>query len=81
VLGAPGLSGPAEDAPLVARGKVLRDAVNVVAVLSILVSKRLFGLRGGHAAYVAQRHEASLLEVEAAAGAAPALVKPGVSAG
>jgi uncharacterized membrane protein (DUF2068 family) len=41
-------------------------AINVAAVLYILLSKRLFGLRGGKAAYEAQRHEASLLEVEAA---------------
>jgi len=41
--------------------------INVVAVLYILLSKRLFGLRGGHAAYAAERHETSLLEVEIAA--------------
>jgi uncharacterized membrane protein (DUF2068 family) len=41
--------------------------VNVAAVLYILLSKRLFGLRGGHAAYEAERHEVSLLEVEVAA--------------
>ncbi len=39
-------------------------ALNIVAVLYILLSKRLFGLRGGKAAYEATRHEASLLEVE-----------------
>jgi len=38
--------------------------INVAAVVYLLVSKRLFGLRGGHAAYEAERHEASLLEVE-----------------
>jgi uncharacterized membrane protein (DUF2068 family) len=37
--------------------------VNLAAVLYILLSKRLFGLRGGHAAYEAERHEQSLLEV------------------
>jgi uncharacterized membrane protein (DUF2068 family) len=42
--------------------------INIAAVLYILLSKRLFGLRGGHAAYEAERHEASLLEVETAAG-------------
>jgi uncharacterized membrane protein (DUF2068 family) len=42
--------------------------INVAAVLYILLSKRLFGLRGGHEAYLAERHETSLLEVEAAAG-------------
>ena len=41
--------------------------INVAAVLYILLSKRLFGLRGGHAAYEAERHETSLLEVEVAA--------------
>jgi uncharacterized membrane protein (DUF2068 family) len=40
--------------------------INVAAVLYILLTKRLFGLRGGKAAYEAQRHETSLLEVEAA---------------
>ena len=46
--------------------------VNVAAVLYLLLSQRLFGLRGGKAAYEAQRHEASLLEVEAAgAGTRP----------
>jgi uncharacterized membrane protein (DUF2068 family) len=40
--------------------------VNIAAVLYLLLSKRLFGLRGGKAAYEAERHEASLLEVEAA---------------
>ena len=41
--------------------------VNIAAVVYILLTKRLFGLRGGHAAYEAERHEASLLEIEAAA--------------
>jgi len=41
--------------------------INVAAVAYILASKRLFGLRGGHAAYEAELHEASLLSVEAAA--------------
>jgi uncharacterized membrane protein (DUF2068 family) len=45
--------------------------INVAAVLYILLSKRLFGVRGGHAAYEAERHEVSLLEVEAAAGDGP----------
>lgn len=42
--------------------------INVAAVLYILLSKRLFGLRGGHRAYQAERDEAGLLEVETAAG-------------
>jgi uncharacterized membrane protein (DUF2068 family) len=40
--------------------------VNVVAVLYLVLSKRLFGVRGGHAAYEASLHEVSLLEVEEA---------------
>ncbi|MBY8881538.1 DUF2127 domain-containing protein [Actinacidiphila acidipaludis] len=43
-------------------------ALNVLAVLYILIGKRLFGLRGGHAAFEAQRRGESLLEVEEAAG-------------
>lgn len=38
--------------------------VNVAAVVYLLLSKRLFGLRGGGAAYEAELHEESLLEVE-----------------
>lgn len=38
--------------------------LNVVAVLYLLLAKRLFGLRGGHRAYQSELHEASLLEVE-----------------
>jgi len=40
--------------------------LNAAAVVYLLLSKRLFGLRGGHAAYEAERHEMSLLEVETA---------------
>ncbi|HEX6501335.1 MAG TPA: DUF2127 domain-containing protein [Micromonosporaceae bacterium] len=40
--------------------------INIAAVLYLLWTKRLFGIRGGHAAYEAERHEVSLLEVEAA---------------
>ena len=43
-------------------------ALNIVAVLYILIGKRLFGLRGGHAAFEAERRGESLLEVEEAAG-------------
>jgi uncharacterized membrane protein (DUF2068 family) len=46
--------------------RIIALVINIAAVLYILLSKRLFGLRGGKAAYEAQRHEASLLEVEAA---------------
>ncbi|HZC70893.1 MAG TPA: DUF2127 domain-containing protein [Jatrophihabitans sp.] len=38
--------------------------VNVAAVLYLVLAKRLFGVRGGHAAYEASLHEVSLLEVE-----------------
>src|SRR6185436_17098193 len=41
-------------------------AINIAEVVYILLSKRLFGLRGGHAAYLAERHETSLLEIEIA---------------
>jgi uncharacterized membrane protein (DUF2068 family) len=37
--------------------------VNLVAVLYLLLSKRLFGIRGGARAYEGQLHEVSLLEV------------------
>jgi uncharacterized membrane protein (DUF2068 family) len=40
--------------------------INIAAVVYLLMTKRLFGLRGGKAAYEAERHEASLLEVEQA---------------
>jgi uncharacterized membrane protein (DUF2068 family) len=46
--------------------------INVAAVLYLLLSKRLFGIRGGHRAYEASLHEASLLEVQESAVAAPA---------
>jgi uncharacterized membrane protein (DUF2068 family) len=51
--------------------KIATLALNVVAVLYILLGKRLFGLRGGHAAFEAQRRGASLLEVEESAGEGP----------
>jgi uncharacterized membrane protein (DUF2068 family) len=41
--------------------------INVAAVVYLLLTKRLFGLRGGRAAYDAERREESLLEVEEAA--------------
>jgi len=40
--------------------------INVAAVIYLLLSKRLFGLRGGGRAYEAELHEESLLEVEQA---------------
>jgi uncharacterized membrane protein (DUF2068 family) len=46
-------------------------ALNALAVLYILLAKRLFGLRGGVEAFEAERRGTSLLEVEEAAGVAP----------
>ena len=40
--------------------------INVTAVIYLLLSKRLFGIRGGHKAYEDSLHEVSLLEVEEA---------------
>ncbi len=42
--------------------------INVAAVIYLLWTKRLFGIRGGYPAYEIERHEASLLEVGEAAG-------------
>ena len=39
----------------------------MAAVIYLLVSKRLFGLRGGRAAYDAERRGEQLLDVERAA--------------
>jgi hypothetical protein len=47
--------------------RVTAFALNVFAVVYLLWTKRLFGLRGGHAAFEAERHGESLLEVERAA--------------
>src|SRR6476620_5711319 len=55
---------------LVEKGTWLRIAalaLNLFAIVYILWTKRLFGLRGGHAAFAAERHGESLLEVEQAA--------------
>jgi uncharacterized membrane protein (DUF2068 family) len=50
--------------------KIVALVVNVAAVVYLLLSKRLFGIRGGHAAYEASLQEISLLEVEHSAEAA-----------
>lgn len=47
--------------------RVAAFVVNVVAVIYLVTSKRLFAVRGGHAAFEAERHGESLLEVERAA--------------
>jgi uncharacterized membrane protein (DUF2068 family) len=44
--------------------------INLVAIVYLLLSKRLFGLRGGREAFEAERHSESLLEVERSATAA-----------
>jgi len=41
--------------------------INLFAIAYLLWTKRLFGLRGGHAAFEAERHSESLLEVERSA--------------
>ena len=48
--------------------KIATLLINVLAVVYILLAKRLFGLRGGAAKFEAERHSASLLEVETSAG-------------
>ena len=47
--------------------RVVALVVNVVAVLYLVLTKRLFGVRGGHAAFQAERASESLLEVEQSA--------------
>jgi uncharacterized membrane protein (DUF2068 family) len=47
--------------------KIVVLAVNVAAVVYLLWSKRLFGIRGGGTAYEQSLHEASLLEMETSA--------------
>ncbi|MFJ3666482.1 DUF2127 domain-containing protein [Streptomyces sp. NPDC090106] len=51
--------------------KIATLVLNVLAVLYILLTKRLFGLRGGHRAFEAERRSASLLEVEESASVPP----------
>jgi hypothetical protein len=47
--------------------KLVAFGINVGLVLYLLLSKRLFGIRGGGAAYDAERQNLSLLEVEESA--------------
>ena len=47
--------------------KIATLLLNLLAVLYILLAKRLFGLRGGHRAFEEERHGAALLEVREAA--------------
>jgi uncharacterized membrane protein (DUF2068 family) len=60
--------------------KIATFAINVAAVVYLLLSKRLFGLRGGRAAAERELHSASLLEVEEAVGEAPDGPRPDASA-
>lgn len=61
---------PLEVHELLAKVTVVRVGafvINVAAVVYLVLTKRLFGARGGRAAFEAERESASLLEVESAA--------------
>jgi hypothetical protein len=63
-------SGPAAAAPLLRRGRELRDEL-ILRVFGYLVwTKRLFGVGGGKLAYEARLRTESFIEVEQAALAA-----------
>ncbi|GBG37775.1 hypothetical protein NJB14197_26060 [Mycobacterium montefiorense] len=47
--------------------RVVTFSINILAVIYLLVSKRLFGLRGGRKAYDEERRGEQLLDVERAA--------------
>ena len=47
--------------------RLVTFTINVAAVIYLLISKRLFGLRGGRKAYDAERRDEQLLDVERAA--------------
>jgi uncharacterized membrane protein (DUF2068 family) len=51
--------------------KVVALLINLAAVAYLVWTKRLFGVRGGHRAFLAERDAQSLLEVEAAALTVP----------
>jgi uncharacterized membrane protein (DUF2068 family) len=51
--------------------KVVAFIVNLALVIYLISRKRLFGVRGGRAAFEHERHEDSLLEVETSAGSYP----------
>jgi uncharacterized membrane protein (DUF2068 family) len=60
---------PIEIYELVEKVTVIRVGaliINIAAVIYLIWTKHLFGVRGGKHAYEAERHEASLLEVEEA---------------
>ena len=48
--------------------RAITFSINVAAVIYLLFSKRLFGLRGGRAAYDEERRGEQLLDVERSAG-------------
>jgi uncharacterized membrane protein (DUF2068 family) len=56
--------------------KIVVLLVNVAAVLYLLLSKRLFGIRGGGKAYEAALQEVSLLEVEQSSDLVPGAEAP-----
>jgi uncharacterized membrane protein (DUF2068 family) len=56
--------------------KLTALVINVALVAYLLVSKRLFGIRGGRKAYDAERASESLIEVEAAAAAGTGAPSP-----
>jgi len=47
--------------------RVVTFTINIAAVIYLLISKRLFGLRGGRKAYDEERRGEQLLDVERAA--------------
>lgn len=74
---------PLEVHELLAKVTWLRTAalvINLFAIAYLLWTKRLFGLRGGHAAFLAGRQAESLIEVEQAAAASAPLVGDVVAA-
>lgn len=67
---------PLEVHELLKKVTVLRAGafvINIAAVAYLVWTKRLFGIRGGRAAFEAGRESESLLEVEAAAAEGPAV--------
>jgi uncharacterized membrane protein (DUF2068 family) len=66
---------PLETYEIIAKITVLRVGaliINLFAVAYLLWTKRLFGFRGGHAAFEAERRDDSLMELEHAATSASA---------
>jgi uncharacterized membrane protein (DUF2068 family) len=65
---------PLEVHELMKKVTVLRAGalvINLAAIAYLVLTKRLFGVRGGRAAYDAERESVSLLEVEASASQRP----------